>query len=38
MLTRPAWNAHRILLAKFLGRRALGRKRGGKDNITMDIK
>lgn len=36
----PAWNTHRILLTEFVGRQALGRKRGNKDtrNITMDIK
>jgi hypothetical protein len=26
------------LLAEFVGRQALGRKSGDKDNITMDIK
>jgi hypothetical protein len=34
----PAWNAHRILLAEFVVRQALGRKRGDKDNIKIDIK
>jgi len=38
MPTRPAWNAHRILLAAFVVRQALGRKGGDKGNIMMDIK
>ena len=38
MPTRPAWNAHKILQAAYVGRQALGRKGGDKSKITMDIK
>jgi len=38
MPTRPEWNAHRILLAAFVRRQALGRKGGDKGKTTMDIK
>ena len=35
--TRPAWNAHRILLVEFVGRKALGSKGGEKKTILQRI-
>ena len=37
MPTRPEWNAHRILLAEFVGRQALGSKGGDKKTILQWI-